>query len=142
MATFQAQEHDGTLTSVSHKEFFEILNNSKNYLYYKRGGTHLALLPSISNESALRLCRQAENAENLIIAVESRCRDDKGQVCQYQHDEHGRIIRNNTGKPIKAKCGDCPRNGWTGGNRENCCIRNSCRTVDCTKIVSTLRTIR
>ena len=133
MTPFQVQEHDGTLTSVSHKDFFGILNSSENYLYYKRGGTHIAMLPSTTNEAALRLCRQAENRENYTHSMDTRCRDAKGHICRYQHDEHGRIIRNAAGNPVSAKCIECPRDGWIGGRRENCCIRFSCKIEDCSR---------
>ena len=132
MPAFQIQETDGSLSSVSHKEFFEILNDGCGFLYFKRGGKHIALLPTATNEEALRICRQADNAENYTHAMETRCRDEKGRICRYQRDENGVIIRNASGKPVSAKCSDCPRDGWTGGKRENCCIRTSCRTEDCT----------
>ena len=131
MSVFQIQEIDGSLSSVNHKEFYEILNNGCGFLYYKRGGRHIALLPTAENEETLRICRQADNAEDYSHALDTRCRDAKGRICRYQHDEKGNIIRNAFGKPISAKCGDCPRDGWTGGKRENCCIRNSCKTEDC-----------
>jgi len=86
----------------------------------------------VNNEKTIRLCRQTENAENYALAAASRCRDEKGRLCRYQHDEKGKIIRNTEGKPVSAKCGDCPRNGWTASKRENCCIRNYCKIEDCT----------
>jgi RNA polymerase sigma factor (sigma-70 family) len=132
MATFQIQNNDGTLSTVGHKDFFEILNGGHGYLYYKRGGVHIAMLPTAENAETLRICRQADNAESDVLALENRCRDEKGRICRHQHDENGRVIRNKEGNPIKAKCGDCPRNGWTTGKRENCCIRNYCKVTDCT----------
>ena len=132
MTSFQIQNTDGTLSTVSHGEFFEILNNEDGFLYYKQGGTHLALLSTALNEETLRCCRQAENAENYNFAANSRCRDNKGHLCRYQHDANGSVIRNADGNPVSAKCGDCPRDGWTAGNRANCCIRNYCKVNDCT----------
>ena len=132
MAPFHIQNNDGFFTSVSHDNFYELLNSEQGYLYFKRGGKHIAMLPTEENNKAISVCRQAENAENHIPAIESRCKDDKGCLCRYQHDDNGRLIRNSEGKPVSAKCGDCPRNGWTAGKRENCCIRNYCKIEDCT----------
>lgn len=131
MTTFQIQNNDGMLSSVSHKDFFEILNGKNTYLYYKQGGTHLAMLPTAENEETIRICRQADNAENYAFATASRCLDEKGHLCRYQHDANGKVIRDETGKPVSAKCGNCPRDGWIAGERENCCIRNYCKVTDC-----------
>ena len=98
MPVFQIQETDGSLSSVSHKEFFEILNDGCGFLYFKRGGRHIALQPTATNEETLRICRQADNAENYIHAMETRCRDEKGCICRYQRDDNGGIIRNASGK--------------------------------------------
>jgi len=136
MATFQIQNADGTLSPTSHNEFFDALNSSSGYLYYKRGGKHLALLPTEESEETIRICRQADNAENYVYAKESRCRDAKGHLCRFQHDENGNIIRNADGKPVSAKCGECPRNGWAAGKRENCCIRNYCMIADCSSCMN------
>jgi len=132
MALFQIQNNDGTLSSVSHDEFYETLNGGGDYLHYNCGGLHIALLPTESNAEVIRVCHQEDNAESNAVALENRCRDEKGRICRHQHDETGRVIRNEEGKPVSAKCGDCPRNGWTAGKRENCCIRNYCKTADCT----------
>jgi len=132
MSTFQIQNSDGTLSSVSHDEFYEVLNGKGGYLHYEQGGLHMALLPSEENAEAIRLCRQADDAEATAVAIENRCRDEKGLLCRYQHDADGKIIRNNKGLPVYAKCGDCPRNGWIAGKRENCCIRSYCKIPDCT----------
>jgi RNA polymerase sigma factor (sigma-70 family) len=132
MSTFQIQNIDGTLSDVSHEEFYEILNGEDDYLYYKQGGKHLAMLPTATNAETIRICRQAENAEYEISAINARCRDVKGQPCRYQHDASGHVIRNEKGHAIRAKCADCPRDGWTAGKRENCCIRNYCKVEDCT----------
>jgi len=131
MASFQVQAPDGAYSTVSHREFFEVLNNGEGYLYYKQGGKHLAMQPTTSNIEALKACRQAENAENYGFAASSRCLDAKGHLCRYQHDKNGRIIRNDAGNPISAKCGDCPRDGWIAGKRENCCIHDRCNENDC-----------
>ena len=130
--TFQIQNTDGSLSSVSHEIFYEILNGEVGYLYYTQGGKHIAMLPTVINAESVRICRQTENAENNPLAKDLRCRDEKGRLCRYQHDEAGRVIRNEAGNPVSAKCGDCPRNGWTAGKRENCCIRNYCKVSDCT----------
>jgi RNA polymerase sigma factor (sigma-70 family) len=131
MAIFQIQNSDGTLSSVSHDEFYEALNGEVGYLYYKQGGSHIAMLPTEENAETLRVCRQEDNAEYETSDANARCRDEKGQVCRYQHDADGRVIRNEKGYAVRAKCSDCPRDGWIGGKRENCCIRNYCRTPDC-----------
>ncbi len=133
MSTFQIQNSNGTFKTINHKEFYETLNREDGYLYYKQGGTHLALLPTSENLETIRTCRQAENVENRDFAVNSRCRNTKGSLCRYQHDECGSIIRDKDGKPVVAKCGNCPRNGWTAGNRANCCIRNYCKAPDCNR---------
>ena len=132
MTTFQIQNIDGTYSPVNHKQFYEALNSDRGYLYYKQGGKHLAMLPTAENAETIRICRQSDNAENYANAAASRCRDEKGHVCRFQHDGMGRVIRNEEGRPVSAKCGDCPRNGWTAGKRENCCIRNYCKIEDCT----------
>jgi RNA polymerase sigma factor (sigma-70 family) len=132
MVTFQIQNNDGTLSSISRKEFYEVLRGDEGYLCYEQGGCHIAMLPTASVAETICACRQADNAENHNFATESRCLDEKGHLCRYQHDEKGRVIRNEKGNPISAKCGDCPKNGWAAGKRENCCIRNYCKTVDCT----------
>ena len=132
MATFQIQNNDNALSLVSHDDFYKVLNGDGGYLYYKQGGKHLALLPTVENIEAIRLCRQVEYAERDASVMDTRCRDEKGQLCRYQHDENGNVIRNEKSNPVHAKCGDCPRNGWTGGKRENCCIRNYCKVEDCT----------
>jgi RNA polymerase sigma factor (sigma-70 family) len=131
MTNFQIQNNDGTLSSVSHKEFYETLNGGDGYLYYKRGGKHIALLPTAKNAETLRVCRQAEDAEYEVADLNTRCRDAKGQPCRYQHDESGRIIRNERGHAIRARCADCPRDGWIAGKRENCCLSNYCKTHNC-----------
>ena len=131
MATFIIQVHDGSFSFVNHDEFFETLNSNGDFLYYKQGGTHIALLPTASNTEMLKICRQAENAENYEFAVNSRCLDANGHLCRYRHDANGRIIRNAAGKPISAKCSECSRDGWIAGNRENCCLRNYCTVKDC-----------
>jgi len=131
MATFYIQEQDDSLERVSHDEFFEALNGEDGYLCYKQGGRHIALLPSDVNTETIRFCRQADNAESNFTAYENRCRDEKGRLCRFQHDANGRVIRNEKGHAVHAKCGDCPRDGWIGGKRENCCIRNYCKTDDC-----------
>ena len=69
MASFQVQAPDGAYSTVSHREFFEVLNNGEGYLYYKQGGKHLAMQPTTSNIEALKACRQAENAENYGFAA-------------------------------------------------------------------------
>jgi len=130
--TFQIQNKDESFSTVSHKEFYEFLKANCEYLYYKKCGVHIALLPSSINKETLNLCRQTDNAENYSYARDSRCRDEKGHVCRYQHDLQGHIIRNAAGKPISAKCGSCPRDGWRVGKRENCCISNSCKD-DCSR---------
>ena len=132
MTTFQIQNDDTNFSEVSHKEFFKIINESNDYLYYKQGGCHIAMLPTEKNAKTLHVCRQLENAENYGRAVNSRCRDEKGHVCRYQHNANGSIIRNEAGKPVSAKCSECPRDGWIAGKRENCCIRNYCKVADCT----------
>jgi len=132
MPTFQIQNSDGTLSRVSHKEFFETIKGDDGYLYYNGGGRHIAMLPTSANTETLRICRQMDNAENDASVMDSRCRDVKGNPCRYQHDTDGRVIRNVKNHPVRAKCGDCPRDGWTGGKRENCCIRNYCQVKDCT----------
>jgi len=131
MNTFQIQNSDGTLSSVSRKEFYEVLRGNNGYLCYKQGGCHIAMLPTAENEETIRLCRQADNAENRAFEFDSRCLDEKKRICRYQHDASGHVIRNENGNPVYAKCGDCPRDGWVGGKRENCCIRNFCKVVDC-----------
>ena len=132
MATFQIQNEDGTLSAVSHKKFYEIINDEENtYLHYNRGGLHIAMLPTAENAEALSICLQSDNTELSIVSLENRCRDEKGRICRHQHDEKGQVIRNEKGNPVRAKCGDCPRNGWIGGKRENCCIRNYCKVADC-----------
>ena len=131
MPTFQIQNSDGSTTPVSHKEFYEILNNGKGYLYYKQGGKHIALLPTANNKELVDFCNNADGAESGKIFFANRCRDEKGWICRYQHDEKGRVINDSRGNHVRAKCGDCPRNGWQTGKRENCCIRNYCKTKDC-----------
>jgi len=132
VVTFQIQEQDGQFSQVSHKEFYETLNNGDGYLYYNSGGRHMALLPTATNEETIRICRQADNAENYGFASSNRCLDAKGRLCRYQHDENGSVIRNKAGNPVSAKCSECPRDGWIAGKRENCCIRKYCKTEDCT----------
>jgi len=131
MPTFQIQNSNGSTSPVGHNEFYEILNSGKGYLYYKQGGQHIALLPTEKNRELVDFCNQADRAEMNKSFFANRCRDEKGRVCRYQHDENGQIIRDLHGNAIYAKCGDCPRNGWQTGKRENCCIRNYCKTKDC-----------
>jgi hypothetical protein len=133
MTTFYIQEQETTnaLTRVSHDEFYETLNDGSGYLYYKQGGRHIAMLPTAMNEETIRVCNQADYAERDSGFADSRCRDVKGQPCRYQHDDADQIIHNAKGNAVHAKCGDCPRNGWIGGKRVNCCIRNICKIEDC-----------
>jgi len=90
MTTFQVQNEDGTLLSVSHREFYEILNKGDGYLYYKQSGSHLALLPSITNEEILRVCRKEEAVLRNAAIIETRCHDEKGRPCRYQHCKQSR----------------------------------------------------
>jgi hypothetical protein len=131
MVTFHIQEYDGEMSSVSHKEFYEILNSDAGYLHYSHGGVHIAMLPTATIAETIHACRQADNAENVAAVIDNRCRDEKGRLCRYQHNANGQIIRNGKGLPVYAKCGDCPRDGWIAGKRENCCLRNYCKVGDC-----------
>jgi len=133
MATFQIQNNDGSFSPVSHDEFFEALNanDGADYAYYRQGGKHIALIPTEENQAAVNASHYEDNAESGVTESENRCRDEKGLICRYQHDESGIIIRNSKGLPVYAKCGDCPRNGWIAGKRENCCIRNYCKVESC-----------
>jgi hypothetical protein len=130
MTIFQIEIAGGTFSTVSHKDFFEVLNTN-NYLYYKGSGKHIALLPTDVNAEIVRICNEEENAESLKKANENRCRDKNDRVCRYQHDVGGKIIRNQSDLPVYAKCTNCPRNGIMTGAKENCCIRNSCMVKDC-----------
>ena len=136
MTKFQIQTQDGAFIAVSHDEFFALLNSGLGYLYYSSGGIHLALLPTPENTQTLQICRQADNVENRILEANGRCLDINGRLCRYQHDEYGNFIRNAKGRPLAAKCGDCPRNGWMNGKKENCCIRLYCKTPDCSQCMS------
>lgn len=131
MSAFQIQNENGSLTPVSHGEFFEALNSGKGYLYYRQGNKHIALVPTPANKEITDFYSRTDNAEKSAKFSENRCQDEKGRPCRFQHDEKGRVVRNDKGHPVRAKCGDCPRNGWTAGKRENCCIHNSCKTKDC-----------
>jgi len=131
MTTFQIQNSDGSFSAVSHDEFYKILNDEGGFLYYRQGGSHIAMLPTAENEETLRICTQEDTAERDAAVINTRCRDEKGQPCRYQHDANGHVIRNEKGHAVRAKCGDCPRNGWQTGKRENCCIRNYCKVDDC-----------
>jgi len=131
VVTFQIQGQGGEMSPASHKEFYKTLKDGSGHLCYDSGGTHIAMLPTETNKETIRVCRQADNAENYSFAANSRCLDVKGHLCRYQHDENGNVIRNKAGNPVSAKCGQCPRDGWIAGKRENCCIRNYCKTDDC-----------
>lgn len=133
MVTFQIQDQDGNLRSVRHDEFFSFLktDDGKEYAYYGQGGMHLAMFPSIANKEIAYACRREDNTESEAIAFENRCRDEKGRMCRHQHDEDGHLVLSEKGHAARAKCSECPRDGWIGGDRRNCCIRNYCKVQDC-----------
>jgi len=129
--TFKIQAHDGTYTDVAHDEFYKFLNGSGDYLYFARGGLHLALQPTAENEATVQANRSMDYEERAQAFDASRCRDVYGRVCRNQHDANGNVVRDAKGHPVRSKCGDCPRDGWQTGNRDNCCLRNYCTTEDC-----------
>lgn len=133
MATFYIQEPDGSLSQVSHNEFYEALNGGDDYLCYEQGGSHIAMLPTETNAEAIRVCNKSDDDEKGARFTEIRCQNEKGQLCRFRHDENGRVIRNGKGYAVRAKCGECPRDGWIAGKRENCCIRNYCKAEDCAR---------
>ncbi|GHU92076.1 hypothetical protein FACS1894202_14460 [Clostridia bacterium] len=131
MATFLIQSTDGTTTEVGHDEFYEILNGADRYFAYKQGRIHVAMPITADNAEAVKDFRKHERAEMAAIKAVYRCRNQKGQMCRYQHGENGAVIRNAKGNPVDAKCSDCPRDGWQTGNKNNCCLRNYCKVEDC-----------
>jgi RNA polymerase sigma factor (sigma-70 family) len=131
MATFLIQSTNGTTTEVGHDEFYKILNGADKYFSYKQGHIHVATPITEENAEAVKDFRKSERAESDEIKAFYRCRNQKGQMCRYQHGENGAVIRNAKGNPVDAKCSDCPRDGWQTGNKDNCCLRNYCKIKDC-----------
>jgi hypothetical protein len=91
------------------------------------------LLPTPENRKIAETINKSKKNDENDYFRKNRCYDyEKNRVCRYIHDKDGNRIKNAEGKDITANCSDCPRAGWIGGNRLNCCLCHTC-IADCAR---------
>jgi len=100
------------------------------FAHYEADGYHALLPPTEENLQFVRTSKSSDSTAATEIHRQNRCRDPQGRVCRYIRDKDGNRILNSEGKPIDSRCTDCPRAGWIGGNRINCCLCHTCK-ADC-----------
>ena len=96
---------------------------------------HWTLIPPTPvNRELSALIRNTDRTESNDKSRESRCYDYVNNVvCRYVLDENGKRVKGANGKAIPTKCTDCPRRGWIGGSKLNCCMRHICKVDDCSR---------